>query len=81
MTKYLKEFETETDYKEFKDTTYNTEPSVNYIKMMATDTSATSCLYSWVSGVNSSGTFIKNANTTIPTGTSGIPSGWTVLTE
>jgi hypothetical protein len=54
--------------------------SLNYIKMLATDISATNCLVSWVDGVAASGTFIKNANTTIPTGTSGIPSGWTVQT-
>jgi len=36
----------------------------------------------WVSGVSSSGTFVKNTNSTgWITGTSGIPSGWTVLSE
>ena len=54
--------------------------SLNSIKMLATDISATNCLASWVDGVAASGTFIKDANTTIPTGTSGIPSGWTVQT-
>lgn len=34
----------------------------------------------WVSGVAASGTFVKqNINTSISTGTSGIPSGWTTL--
>lgn len=58
---------------------------LNYIKMLATDISARSCLSSWVQGVASSGTFVKNpAMTTLPTATefnnyTGIPSGWTVV--
>lgn len=52
---------------------------LKYIKMLATDISATSCLSSWVDGVSSTGTFVKHSNmTSLPTGTSGIPSGWTV---
>ena len=52
---------------------------LNYIKMLATDISATYCLSNWVYNVASTGTFVKNpAMTTLPTGTSGIPSGWTV---
>jgi hypothetical protein len=52
---------------------------LNYIKMLATDISATDCLTNWVSGVASSGTFVKDLNmTTLSNGTSGIPSGWTV---
>ena len=55
---------------------------LNYIKMLATDASASSCLYSWVSRVSSTGTFVKNpAMTSLPTGTSGIPSGWTVVDD
>lgn len=57
---------------------------LNYIKMLATDISATDCLYYWVYHVSSTGLFVKNANmTSLPTATSsseytGIPSGWTV---
>ena len=52
---------------------------LNYIKMLATNISASSCLSNWVKGVSSTGTFIKNAAmTSLPTGTNGIPSGWTV---
>ena len=51
---------------------------LNYIKMLATDISASNCLTNWVSYVSSTGTFVKNAATDIPTGVSGIPSGWTV---
>lgn len=53
--------------------------SLNYIKMLATDISASACLDGWVSGVASTGTFIKHPNmTSLPTGASGIPAGWTV---
>lgn len=49
------------------------------ITMLATDISATDCLDNWVKGVGSSGTFTKAASmTTLPTGDSGIPTGWTV---
>jgi hypothetical protein len=51
---------------------------LNYIKCLATYTSASDCLRNWTVGVSNSGTFIKDANTTWPTGVSGIPSGWTV---
>jgi hypothetical protein len=60
---------------------------LNYIKMLATDISASNCLDSWVYGVASSGTFVKNpAVTTLPTATEfnnyvGIPSGWTVVND
>ena len=54
--------------------------SLNYIKMLATDISATECLAGWVNGVDSSGTFVKAASTTLPTGENGIPNGWTVET-
>ena len=52
---------------------------LNYIKMLATNISATNCLNGWVSSVSSTGTFVKHPNmTSLPTGTSGIPTGWTV---
>ena len=53
--------------------------SLNYIKCLATDISATDCIYNWVDGVASTGTFVKNPNmTSWTTGKNGIPSGWTV---
>ena len=53
---------------------------LNYIKMLATDISASNCLSGWVSDVSSTGTFVKNPDmTTLPTGTNGIPEGWTVI--
>lgn len=55
---------------------------LNYIKMLATNISASSCLYMWVNDVASSGTFVKNKNATWNvTGVHGIPSGWTVVND
>ena len=62
--------------------------SLSSITMLATDISAYYCLKDWVSGVASSGTFTKAASLVqgseagqIPTGTSGIPEGWTVVNK
>ena len=53
--------------------------SLNYIKCLATDISATYCTQSWVDGVASTGTFVKNPNmTSWKPGTDGIPTGWAV---
>ena len=53
--------------------------SLNYIKCLATDISASNCTGSWVNGVASTGTFVKNPDmASWTTGASGIPSGWTV---
>ena len=55
---------------------------LNYIKMLATDISANKCLEDWVNKVSSTGTFVKNPDmTSLPTGNSGIPSGWTVVDD
>ena len=52
---------------------------INYIKCLATDIREPNSLTYWVNGVASTGTFVKNPNmTNWTTGTSGIPSGWTV---
>jgi len=51
---------------------------LNYIKCLATNISAGYCTYNWVSGVASSGTFVKAASiTSWSTGVDGIPTGWT----
>ena len=53
--------------------------NLNYIKCLATDISATNCTSEWVSGVTSTGTFVKNPNmTSWTTGNNGIPNNWTV---
>ena len=55
--------------------------SLNYIKAMFTTTPSTSYTDNWVSGVASTGTFVKNsAATWTTTGVNGIPTGWTVET-
>lgn len=53
--------------------------SLNSITMLATDISAWDCLEEWVSGVAATGTFTKATSmTSLPSGASGIPTGWTV---
>lgn len=55
---------------------------LNYIKMLATNISAANCLFNWVNGVASSGTFVKHPNmNSLPTGIDGIPEGWTVVND
>ena len=47
--------------------------------MLATDISASYCLNYWLDCVSSTGTFTKaNEMKSLPTGSSGIPEGWTV---
>ena len=54
---------------------------LNYIKAMFTTTPSSSYTNSWVYGVSSTGTFVKNKKATWNvTGSNGIPSGWTVQT-
>jgi len=53
--------------------------NLNYIKAMFTTTPSDTYTHGWVGGVASTGTFVKNKDATWDvTGTSGIPSGWTV---
>lgn len=52
--------------------------SLRYIKCLATSVDSTLNTGYWTDGVSSTGTFVKDANTTWPSGTSGIPSGWTI---
>ena len=60
---------------------FNGCTKLNYIKALFTTTPSTSYTYSWVSGVSSTGTFVKNAKAIWNvTGSDGIPSGWTVET-
>jgi hypothetical protein len=53
---------------------------LNHIKCLATDISAHNSTYKWVYRVLSTGTFVKHPDmNSWTTGTSGIPSGWTVV--
>lgn len=56
--------------------------SLNSITCLATNISASNCVYNWVSGVAATGTFKKNGSmTSWPSGSSGIPTGWTVKND
>ena len=61
---------------------FNKCKNLNYIKMLATNIDNNSfSLNTWVSGVSSTGTFIKHLDANISKGTSGIPTGWTVKND
>ena len=52
------------------------------IKCLATNISASDCLLKWVNNVKSSGSFTKSSSmNSWPTGTNGIPQGWTVKNQ
>lgn len=51
---------------------------VKYVKCLATSGINTNNTSYWLNGVPSTGTFVKAAGVTWPTGVSGIPSGWTI---
>ena len=52
------------------------------ITCLASNISATNCLLNWVNHVSSSGTFTKASSmNSWPTGTNGIPQGWTVKNQ
>ena len=59
--------------------------SLNFIKCMAnTGFNQTNCKQTWVNGVASSGTFVKDSGVTVNTwtrGTSGIPTNWLVYDD
>ena len=55
---------------------------LNYVKALFSTTPSDSYTSSWLAGVAASGTFVMSKEATWNvTGNSGIPSGWTVLTE
>lgn len=56
--------------------------NLNYVKCLLSDTyTANNTTTNWLSGVSPTGTFVKKAGVTWPSGASGIPSGWTVIEE
>ena len=58
---------------------FNGCSKLNYIKALFTTTPSSSYTNNWVSGVSSTGTFVKSKDATWDvTGVNGIPSGWTV---
>lgn len=51
-----------------------------YIKCLAIDKSASTCLNFWADGVSPTGTFVKHPDATWSSGgVLGIPDGWTVI--
>lgn len=56
--------------------------SLNYIKAMFTTTPSTTYTENWVSGVASSGTYVKNSSASYTTrGVNAIPNNWTIRSE
>ena len=54
--------------------------SIAAVTILATDISATNCLLNWLASVANSGVLTKkSAMTSLPSGPSGIPHGWTVV--
>ena len=59
---------------------FNGCSNLNYIKMLATNVNGYDSLFDWVKNVSSTGTFVKHPDmTSLPTGASGIPEGWTIV--
>lgn len=46
------------------------------VKCLATDLSATNCIYVWLANTSSTGVFIQAENVAYPRSSSGIPTGW-----
>ena len=55
--------------------------SLNYIKCLAADISASYCTNIWLQNVSPTGTFVKATGVDWPTGNSGIPKSWTVISQ
>ena len=56
--------------------------NLNYVKALFTDEPSKEATYNWLSGVSSTGTFVKSKEAKWNVrGVSGIPEGWTVVTE
>ena len=59
---------------------FNGCTNLNNVTMLATTNATTANLYNWLSGVSATGTFTKAAaQTSLESGASGIPTGWTVV--
>lgn len=56
--------------------------SLNYVKALFTDGPSDGTTYCWLFDVSPTGTFVKSKDATWDVrGSSGIPEGWTVVTE
>ena len=52
--------------------------SLNYVKCSARDITAYGAIEKWLEGVAKTGTFVKRYGISYPSGSDGIPSGWTI---
>ena len=50
---------------------------LSYVKTAMTDVSASNCLTNWLNSVAASGTLVCDSSLVLPSGSSGLPSGWT----
>ncbi len=56
--------------------------NLNYVKALFTDEPSEKTTYEWLGGIWTTGTFVKSKDATWDVrGVSGIPEGWTVITE
>ncbi len=56
--------------------------NLNYVKALFTDEPSVETTQNWLSGVSHTGTFVKSKDATWDVmGVSGVPEGWTVITE
>ena len=60
---------------------FNGCTSLKYVKCLATNKSATDCTQDWLKDTSSSGTFVKKSGISWTSGSSGIPTGGTVISE
>lgn len=59
---------------------FENDKKISYIKMLATNISASNCLFYWVNKVATNGIFVKHIDATWTTvGTSGVPSNWRII--
>lgn len=53
--------------------------NLSYVKCLAIENIGSNATSNWLNGVSATGTFVKDSETSWPTGSSGIPDGWTVV--
>lgn len=51
--------------------------SLNYVLTKMTDISASNCLTNWLNSAEQTGTLVCDSSLVLPSGSSGLPSGWT----
>ena len=51
--------------------------NIKKVTLLATDISHSNCLYAWLDHASASGVIVKRSSVTLPSGISGVPTGWT----